>query len=563
MFETRHASDRYHLRLHRARSVILSPQELVEIRAAQRTFEGAYIRTSLGQFSFSLVVLKIFTAEFYSIVYGAGVLAVSAFRRMQGNRQFFSEIGEDGLSRKRFRTSGNVVVLLTSLSVAAYICLLVLTLRLMSMKMTKSFQVKTHRFPGQHIRQYPGATRHFEEDILELEAKQYIPLSNPHPKPGDITILATHAVSFPKELYEPLWDDLLSHTNHGETADIAFRIRSIWVVDASNQGASGVLNEQVQGDDPSFFDLPRDLLHMINVHRSEFPQPIFGIGHSMGGTTLIQLSYLHPRLLAGLVLFDPVLGMSTPRSFASLFYMSSTRPDLWENREDAEAMSAWLFKTWDSRVLKLWNEHGLRGMPTLAYPEPNKITLTTPKAQEAWIYGRNWFDPLSVDGGGGGGGYATVAARTKYPDLHPGVRETHPFYRPEDLYVWNALPSLRPRTLYICPDSVPLSNPKAHQEKLERTGSGLGGNGGIKEGNVSACTVQGTGHLLPFEKPVECAGLAAEWLGSEVRSWRERSRFEREHRDNKSDAMVRLSGKWMQEAEAFFRRSKTVAKPNI
>ncbi|RMY54925.1 hypothetical protein D0865_04458 [Hortaea werneckii] len=106
MFETRHASSRYHLRLHRARSVILSPQELVEIRAAQRTFEGAYIRTSLGQFSFSLVVLKIFTAEFYSIgalfaVYGAGVLAVSAFRRMQGNRQFFSEIGEDGLSRKR------------------------------------------------------------------------------------------------------------------------------------------------------------------------------------------------------------------------------------------------------------------------------------------------------------------------------------------------------------------------------------------------------------------------------------------------------------------------------
>ena len=34
-------------------------------------------------------------------VYGAGVLGVSAFRRMQGNRQFFSEVGEDGLSKKR------------------------------------------------------------------------------------------------------------------------------------------------------------------------------------------------------------------------------------------------------------------------------------------------------------------------------------------------------------------------------------------------------------------------------------------------------------------------------
>ena len=65
--QTRHASTHYRLRLHRARSVILSPAELVEIRAAQRTFEGAYIRTSLSQFSFALVVLKIFTSEFYSI----------------------------------------------------------------------------------------------------------------------------------------------------------------------------------------------------------------------------------------------------------------------------------------------------------------------------------------------------------------------------------------------------------------------------------------------------------------------------------------------------------------
>ncbi|KAI9836275.1 MAG: hypothetical protein M1819_001612 [Sarea resinae] len=134
MFEV-HASDRYHLRLHRARSVVLTPEELIEVRAAQRTFEGAYVRTALGQFSFALVVLKIFTSEFYSIgalfaVYGAGVLFVSLFRRQQGNKQFFSEIGEDQLGRKKFRTSGNVVVVLTALSVAAYAVLLVLTLRL-------------------------------------------------------------------------------------------------------------------------------------------------------------------------------------------------------------------------------------------------------------------------------------------------------------------------------------------------------------------------------------------------------------------------------------------------
>lgn len=93
------------------------------------------MRTSLSQFSFALVVLKIFTSEFYSIgalfaVYGVGVLLVGAYRRQQGNTQFFSEAGRDGLERKRFRTSGNVVVVLTALSIASYITLLVLTWRL-------------------------------------------------------------------------------------------------------------------------------------------------------------------------------------------------------------------------------------------------------------------------------------------------------------------------------------------------------------------------------------------------------------------------------------------------
>jgi hypothetical protein len=108
---------------------------LVEIRAAQRTFEGAYVRTALGQFSFALVVLKIFTAEFYSIgalfaTYGAGILLVSVYRRYEGNRQFFSEVGEDGLGKKKFRTSGNAVMVLTALSVSAYASLIALTLRL-------------------------------------------------------------------------------------------------------------------------------------------------------------------------------------------------------------------------------------------------------------------------------------------------------------------------------------------------------------------------------------------------------------------------------------------------
>lgn len=106
------------------------------------------MRTALSQFSFALIILKIFTSEFYPIgalfaVYGFCVLLIAVYRRHEGNRQFFFEevSGNDTsaytarqdegerqqLSTKRkFRTSGNSVALLATLSLGAYITLLVL-----------------------------------------------------------------------------------------------------------------------------------------------------------------------------------------------------------------------------------------------------------------------------------------------------------------------------------------------------------------------------------------------------------------------------------------------------
>ncbi|TRX98286.1 hypothetical protein FHL15_000931 [Xylaria flabelliformis] len=102
-----HPEDRLHLRLHRARSVALTAQELVEIRAAQRTFEGAYTRTALSQFSFALIILKVFTSEFYAIgalfaIYGATVMLCAVYRRYEGNRQFFSTTDNEGKVMSKF-----------------------------------------------------------------------------------------------------------------------------------------------------------------------------------------------------------------------------------------------------------------------------------------------------------------------------------------------------------------------------------------------------------------------------------------------------------------------------
>lgn len=145
----------------------------------------------------------------------------------------------------------------------------------------KGFKVVEHQFPAQHIREYRQATAHSQEDVLTISAKQYVPLDNPNPKPGDVTIIAAHANAFPKELYEPLWEDLLTRV-----AKAGWRIRSIWAADVAHQGHSSHLNEQSLGNEPAWHDHSRDLLHMMNLKRDEMPRPIIGIGHSMGGNQL-------------------------------------------------------------------------------------------------------------------------------------------------------------------------------------------------------------------------------------------------------------------------------------
>lgn len=45
-------------------------------------------------------------------------------------------------------------------------------------------------------------------------------------------------------MYEPLWEDIYRRSKSS-----GFRIRSIWIADVAHQGASGILNEHLLGDD--------------------------------------------------------------------------------------------------------------------------------------------------------------------------------------------------------------------------------------------------------------------------------------------------------------------------
>ncbi|GAB7366619.1 hypothetical protein MBLNU230_g8604t1 [Neophaeotheca triangularis] len=412
-----------------------------------------------------------------------------------------------------------------------------------------NFTVQTHIFPGQHTRQYAHATRDNKDATIQLHAKQYTPRNNATPKPGGVTILALPAGSFPKEVFEPLWDSLLAHSDASN-----FTIRSIWSLDPSTQAASGVLNERIQGDDPSLHDTARDLLCMVNTFRTSMPQPIIGFGHSVGATGLLSLALMHPNLLASLLLVDPISGPSMLWAGAMLTFKASTRPDLWLTREAAETYFCSAHEgKWDFRCLKLFLEHGLRETPTLLHPQPGNITLTTTKAQEAWNYSRASFEASTLKPNDA----MTERLKRKYPDLDLDGRHAIfrglPFMRPEVIDVDSDLPRVKPDVLYIFPDKGPLTS--GYADKIARTGVEAGGSGGAKEGRVSSVLVEGTGHLLPLEKPNEVGRIAAEWLGADLVKWKQRRTFEAAERDEKSlrGEHIALSEEWVEQSKLLYR----------
>jgi hypothetical protein len=67
---------------------------------------------------------------------------------------------------------------------------------------------------------------------------------------------------------------------------LGLNIRSIWIADVAQQGQSGIMNEQLLGNDPCWNDHSRDLMNLINLKRKEMVRPLVGIGHSMGGNNL-------------------------------------------------------------------------------------------------------------------------------------------------------------------------------------------------------------------------------------------------------------------------------------
>jgi len=142
-------SPAHRYRGHRAHSFVpIDVNELVELRARQRTFDGAYARTALGNMGYSLTVLKLFDRRFYKIglLYAvlAGLLFAVSFVRQSHSQQDFADGHRDastpaikthGQTGKRifgrpFVTAGWIVVMVSLIVATVEIALLVLILKL-------------------------------------------------------------------------------------------------------------------------------------------------------------------------------------------------------------------------------------------------------------------------------------------------------------------------------------------------------------------------------------------------------------------------------------------------
>ena len=64
--------------------------------------------------------------------------------------------------------------------------------------MSSPFVLTEHLIDCHYIPEYPRSTATEHGDALKLAVKQYVPLDNSEPQPGDVTLIATHGGGLPK-----------------------------------------------------------------------------------------------------------------------------------------------------------------------------------------------------------------------------------------------------------------------------------------------------------------------------------------------------------------------------
>ncbi|EPE24126.1 alpha/beta-Hydrolase [Glarea lozoyensis ATCC 20868] len=269
---------------------------------------------------------------------------------------------------------------------------------------------------------------------------------------------------------------------------------------------------------------------MVNHFQSEMVQPIMGIGHSAGGAAIAYLSTLHPRLFTSLILVEAMISEGMPpQIILPQLRTIVRRKETFPSHSAATQNIAKLpfYATWDPRAVERLKQHGFT--PNSSSTE--EVRTTTPKAIEAASFFRSNAKGIGKDGLEN----LTAEERLEMPDVDPDAKYLAPVYKAETRIMWDLLPSVRPRVLYVVGDKTAYAVDRLHKRRIQRTGSGVGGNGGVKAGGVVSKTVEGGGHCIPMDEHVgTVAKYISTWVSDEKARWEDGVKKRKRELDEKS-----------------------------
>ncbi|KAI9464011.1 Alpha/beta hydrolase fold-1 [Lactarius psammicola] len=218
--------------------------------------------------------------------------------------------------------------------------------------------------------------------------------------PDAITLILAHALSFTKEHWEPLLEDLygqLAITPRNNSPIL--KIRDVWAIECPNHGEGAVLNEGtlLDGYSPAFsWEEYARAVHLVlnslgkGINVDFKSRNLVGVGHSMGASALTMYPFVS---WSTVILVEPMIVHRNNFTGKNQFLLKGAlkRRDMWSSREEARKfLRERSLNSWDPRVVDIYIKYGLRELPTLTHPNKTQgVTLNCTKAQEIATYGEN------------------------------------------------------------------------------------------------------------------------------------------------------------------------------
>ncbi|KAI0634240.1 Alpha/Beta hydrolase protein [Trametes polyzona] len=230
-----------------------------------------------------------------------------------------------------------------------------------------------------------------------------------------LTLFCAHANGFPKEIWEPALQRLVSsYEEKGR-----YTVSEIWLWEARNHGDSALVNRDNLDGLFDWRDNTRDILnflwHYLPTSASQVVLPthlprvseaetqarlakglqgrnIVYVAHSFGACSTVRAAIECPVFFKHIILVD---AMIVPAPSAEPVTTASTRDyvlgavqrrDRWSSREEAmkQFSATPFFRAWDPAVLQIYVECGL-------YESPDgQVRLKMPGVQEAVCFAENY-----------------------------------------------------------------------------------------------------------------------------------------------------------------------------